>query len=219
MKKRIEEIVKRIPRCSSLADVGCDHGFCAYLALERGLAGKVIITDISEKCLKKAEKLLSSYIEEGVCVSVCTDGLDGVEPLPECVLMAGMGGDTITNVLERSGVPEKFVLQPMKNTKTVREYLLSKGCRMTEDNVFYDKKYYFIISGERGRGEKENYTQIELEFGRDSLKNPVFAGYIGERLERYRERLAAAATGAGREEIMRKISFLEEVQKCARKMF
>ena len=115
MKKRLEEIFALLPECETFADVGCDHGYVAKQMLESGKCKKVIISDVSKKCLDKAIALLSNEIEEGRAEAVVSDGFEKVK---ECdlALIAGMGGEEIVGILKRAKtLPLKLVLQPMKN--------------------------------------------------------------------------------------------------------
>lgn len=170
---RIEEICYYIDECESFADIGCDHGYCTLHALKSGKCKKAIISDVSKKSLAKAERLLSSYIADGRCKSVCCDGLGGIDRECELVLIAGMGGMEIIKILTEGFIPQRFIFQPMKNSEELRSFLIANGCKITADDIFIDGKYYFIIKGERLGGTKE-YSKEELAFGRDSLNNPVF---------------------------------------------
>ena len=58
MTARLDELFSLLPPCSKFADVGCDHGYIAQRMLLSGKCGHAVISDISEKCLKKAETLL-----------------------------------------------------------------------------------------------------------------------------------------------------------------
>ena len=136
MTKRLKEICAHIPKCAVLADVGCDHGYCAQYALESGLAQKVYITDISEKCLEKAISLLQKEIDEGRCIPLVGDGLS-VLPEPAAVLIAGMGGEEIIKILTGQ-LPPIFLLQPMKNSEKLRRFLLERGANITLDYTFED---------------------------------------------------------------------------------
>ena len=78
MTKRISAICSYLPKARVFADVGCDHGYCTEYMLKNGLCDRAYISDISKGSLQKAEKLLSRFIEEGVCIPVCADGLCGI---------------------------------------------------------------------------------------------------------------------------------------------
>lgn len=209
---RIEKICSYLDRCELLTDVGCDHGYCTKYALDNGLCKYAQITDISAKSLSKAEALLNGYIANGACKSYCTDGLKGIESFGQ-VLIAGMGGMEIIKIFSESGVPQKFVLQPMKNPEKVREYLLKSGCVISADDIFFCGKYYFIIKGERKTANgaaSSPYTKAQLIFGRDSLNNPVFTGFARAELKKLNSYLTHCTEGAAKIGVQERINFLKE---------
>lgn len=203
---RIDEICAFIDKCETFADVGCDHGFCAEYALKNDLCDRVYITDVSAKCLKKAETLLKDYISRGKCISVCTDGLAGVPKDLEQVLIAGMGGNEIIKIFEEGFIPRKFILQPMRDMRLVREFLIGNGCKITYDGIFRDKKFYFLIKGENSGGS-EKYDEYCLQFGKDSLKSPVFYEYAEEEITKKRSYVKRG----GSEKILKELRLLEEI--------
>ena len=167
---RIARLCAELPKAAVFADIGCDHGYCAQYVLKNGLCERAYITDISAKCLEKAEKLLAKEIAAGRCTAVCCDGLSGLPELPDCALIAGLGGEEICHILSGE-LPKTLVLQPMKNTDKVRSRLIELGRKIVKDITFLSGgKFYDLIVSE-GEGE-EHYTDYELEFGRDNLKNP-----------------------------------------------
>lgn len=211
MTKRQAIICSHIPKVGVFADVGCDHGYMAQYALENELCNLAVITDISRESLKKAETLLDRYVKVGRCKSVCTDGMTGID-LPDCALIAGMGGEEIIKILSDSGIPAQFILQPMKNAEKVRSYLVSNGCRITADYTFEDGKFYELIVGEREGGT--GYTDWEITFGRDNLKNPsqAFLRKIKREEAKLRNRLCnPALSQASREKLRERLYTLEVI--------
>lgn len=208
---RIEKILGLISPCKTFVDVGCDHGYVTKAVIDKGLCERAIITDISEKCLNKARRLLSKEIENGSVVSVVTDGLKGVKDADQ-VLIAGMGGEEIVKIIcESAFLPEKFVLQPMKNTKKVRLTLLEKGYKLEKDFVFYSgRKYYDLILAVRG---EDSYTEEELEFGRTNLieRSQDFKRRIREELEKINGYLGCGNLSSSSQQIFRK-----EIEKLER---
>ncbi len=209
---RIEYICSYISPCADFADVGCDHGYCSLYALKSGKCDKAYISDISAKSLAKAEALLKEYIDRGVCFPVCGDGLAGIPVDTEQVLIAGMGGMEIIKILKEGFIPRKFIFQPMKNADKLRAFLIERGCLITDDDIFFDGKYYFIIKGER-TGGTATYSAAQLFFGRDSLNNPVLCGYIKEQLEKERAHLDLCVAANQRAEILARINLLNEALK------
>lgn len=213
MTKRIRELCALLPACKTLADVGCDHGYLAQYALKEGLCGRVYITDISEKSLGKAVRLMQSEIAAGRCVPVCTDGMQGLPPV-EGAVIAGLGGEEIISILARDGIPPKFLLQPMKNSEKVRAFLLEHGCRIVRDYTFEDGKFYDVITGENCGGD--SYTQAELAFGRENLikRPPAFLKKVRVEIDKLRDRLTAPEMGEeAKARLQEKLTILENIDE------
>lgn len=200
--------------CETLADVGCDHGYCTLNAFKSGKCKCAVIADVSAKCLAKAETLLSGYISAGKCKSVCCDGLKDIPRDIGQVLIAGMGGEEIIKILSEGFIPEKFVLQPMKNAEKLRAYLIKNGCKITRDDIFSDGKFfYFVIKGGRSDDFTENYSELQLRFGRDSLNNPLIKSYAEAELTKRKSHLAGCKNAEAAKTILHDISLYEEVLK------
>ena len=101
MNGRLERVFDEIPACDTFADVACDHGYVALAMLASGKCRRAFVSDISEKSLKKAQTLLAEYIASGKCESFVSDGFDNL-PYADCALIAGVGGDLITEIIERA---------------------------------------------------------------------------------------------------------------------
>ena len=182
MTDRLEKIFALIPNCNTFADVGCDHGYIACEMLKRGKAKRVIVADISKKCLSKAEQLLAPYIEQDKAVSVVADGFNGL-PESDVGLVAGMGGEEICSILSNAKtLPKTLVLQPMKNADKVRKCAIKMGYKLQKDFVFFSAdKFYDIMLLSVG---KDSLTDEEIEFGRDNIKekNPDFIRQINSKI-------------------------------------
>lgn len=213
--KRLQTVCGQLSPCDTLADVGCDHGYCTLYALEHGLCRRAVISDISRSCLRKAEELLSSYIAEGRVESVCCAGLSQVSRNCDQVLIAGMGGEEIVKILEGGFLPQGLVLQPMKNTEKVRAFLLEKGYSLVRDFLFYDgPKHYDLLRAERGAPPRA-YGSLELEFGYDNIHTPSpdFRRFLQGEIENARGRLEKA--DASRAALQERLRRLEEALHAA----
>ena len=209
---RIEYLCSLIDPCASFADVGCDHGYCSLHVLRAGKCKDVIISDVSAKCLQKAEKLLSDFIVRGWCRAVRCDGLREIPENTEQILVAGMGGEEIIKILSEAFLPRKFIFQPMKNAEKLRAYLIERGCKITLDDIFKDGKFYFVIKGERGGGTAP-YSETELQLGRDALKNPLIKDYAREELLKKERYLTQCGESYQREKILEQIKILTEIMQ------
>lgn len=205
---RIKKLCSYLGECKTFADVGCDHGYCAQYMLKNGLCQRAVISDVSAKCLHKAEELLKNYILSGKCTPVCCYGLEKIDKTTDLVLIAGMGGEEIISILKSAYIPQNFVLQPMRNVRSVREYLLQEGAEITTDDVFESNgKYYFVLCGKRS-GKVTPYTEARLEFGCGDVRGAL-GSYLRDELAKKREYLKNGPAAENREKIVKSIEFTE----------
>lgn len=195
--KRIRLLCGQLAACETFADVGCDHGYCTQYMLEENLCRRAVVSDISAGSLSKAEKLLSAYIAAGRVAPVCCPGLEKIPKCTEQVLIAGMGGEEILNILREGFLPPALVLQPMRHAPKVRAYLLEQGYSIVRDFTFFDGKFYDVLRAEfpayRGAAAR-SYGERELTFGYDNIHSPSpdFLQMLEEEMRKCRARLAAA---------------------------
>lgn len=158
-----------------VADIGTDHAYLPiYLALNNKISNAVA-SDINEGPISKARENISKYNLEGKIFTCVANGLDGIERFnPSDIVICGMGGELIAQILEKSDYAKKsgvkLILQPMTSVKELREFL-QNGFKITqEDIVFEDNKIYQIICVEYDEIVR-NFTDIQLELGSENIKN------------------------------------------------
>ena len=210
MTDRLRIIFNEIPQCEVFADIGCDHGYIAKAMLKSGKASKVIISDVSEKCLDKARELLSEDIALGRVESVVSDGFDKIDDC-STALIAGMGGEEIINILYKAkNLPETLILQPMKNCDKVRCFVVENGYKIDKDFVFKaGGKFYDLIVLSIG---KDNLTEEEIEFGRTNVaeRNCDFIEMVNSRINKYNDYLKTIPDGQRKREILLEIERLKK---------
>ncbi len=173
--KRIDILCSHLCKVKSFADVGCDHGYCTEYMLKNSLCERAIFSDVSRGSLAKAEGLLRPFVEGGKATPALGDGFYAVPKDTEQVLIAGMGGSEIVDILsdEKYGfMPRLFVFQPMHDSEKLRRYILANGGYLERDYTFEDGKYYDVLVGGRaeyGGQVRVEYTDAEYEFGRENL--------------------------------------------------
>ena len=166
MTKRLKILTSHITFCNTFADVGCDHGLVSKFVLDNSLASEVIATDISKKSLDKAIKLLG---DKPNFTAICCDGFNGIKNVVDQAIISGMGGEEIVKILkDAKDIPNRLILSPQKNSYKVRKFLVDNFYKITNDYTIFDDKFYDIIVAEKG---KDFYTENELIFGKDNLKN------------------------------------------------
>ena len=139
---RLNKLVSLVPNCELLADVGCDHGYVGIEVLRLGKAKRVAFSDVSQPSLNKARANCPKEYKS-VTSFHCQDGLGDINA--DCAIIAGMGGLEIISILQNAKhLPNKLVLQPMRNQRDVRVFVSSKY-EVVTDEKFFDEKYYDVM--------------------------------------------------------------------------
>ena len=158
----------------SFADIGTDHAYLAIkLALERGVDG--IASDLREGPCERARKNVRQYGLDDKIKIYCRSGLDSVEEFsPDNIIICGMGGELIAEILEKSEYPKasrcRLILQPMSMQDELRRYLCREGFAIQNELVIYDSgKYYQLISA-KYTGDSYTLDEVEALLGQLNLK-------------------------------------------------
>ena len=198
---RLEAIVDLCPTTKKIADIGCDHGYVTAELILEDKAKMVVATEKSEQCLNKAI-ILANTINIAPFISFRQG--DGFGPITkydkiDCAVIAGMGGEEIIQILQNK--PRRlfdFVLQPMKDTVKLREYLLQNHFKIEVDKLVKDgDKFYNVIKTTHGR---DRMSDIEVFFGRTNFTDnyQVFYEYLIERQKKLNQFKAQAGVLGGK---------------------
>lgn len=185
---RLQSIVKLIYPYRIIADIGCDHGYLALEGFNNDLIDFALLVDNKIGPLNSAKINLSSISNNKYQLSL-SDGISALTKDIECVLILGMGGINICEILsnkEKLKNVKRLILQPNNNTYLVRKFLMDNCYNIVEELIIYDKKYYEVIVAEKGCS---NYTSIELKYGPINIKNKTktFKDYLLNKISRLKK--------------------------------
>ncbi|MEG1429485.1 MAG: class I SAM-dependent methyltransferase [Hydrogenoanaerobacterium sp.] len=121
------------------ADIGADHGQLITWLVARGVCTRGYSCDINEKPLLHSRATARRFGVEDKISFVLSDGLEKLdENAVDDVIIAGMGGDLIAEILERghwhSG-KHSFILQPMTRPDELRRRLCLGGYSITAEHA------------------------------------------------------------------------------------
>lgn len=182
-------------KCDVIMDVGTDHGYIAIELIKRNLADKVIASDINKDPLNKAKLNVTL---EGLSNKIELRLGGGLTPVKENevngILIAGMGGNLIRDILENDIKKVKnmdyLVLQPAQNPEVLREYLYISDYEIIDEDVCFDEgKYYEVF---KVKYKENNSTKLENIFYEVSpmllnKKSDVFKDYLYEKIDKYKK--------------------------------
>lgn len=147
---RLKKIADKIEEGSSVLDVGTDHGYLPLYLYEKGNYGKLILSDISEGSLKKAEDDAKEYFPDVKFDLRIGDGLKVVEPYEvDTVIIAGMGGNLIKDILnfdlEKSWSFNQYVFEPRRHIGRLRHYLLYHSFKIVDEDLVREGDFIWPI--------------------------------------------------------------------------
>lgn len=182
---RLKVIASFVPKGKSVCDVGTDHGYLPAALCLSGDFKSVTATDIREKPLKKAAENLARFGANDVGLILC-NGLSAVPyEKAETVIIAGMGGDVISGIIDRCPYKEKslFILQPMSAAPVLREYLASNGFEIKKETAVIDNKRIYPVMCCRFDGKKRVITSLQKRIGAIKPDTKANSDYIKRQLK------------------------------------
>lgn len=217
---RLSLIAEMLGSCDCCADIGSDHGRLGAFLVQNRRAQRVCLTDISAASLEKARRLvaltgLSAHV--GFYVG---DGARALEESVDAAVIAGMGGETIAEIVEGAQGRldgARLILQPNVAAPELRRRLNAAGWRIEDEALAKDgRRIYLVMRCAQG---SQSLSEREIEVGPVLLEKrpPLLADYARFRLRVAKAALAGARAGADERSAMaleREISIWEGVETC-----
>ena len=160
--KRIEELTNYIAPFDVIADIGCDHGYLIKIAFDKTLIKKAYAIDNKIGPLENAKNNLKDYKNVSFLLS---DGLNDLAEDVEVIVIAGMGGNLVKNILEKNisklDNVKRIIIEANRNTEIVREFAVNNNFKIVSEKIIeQDSIFYEIIVLEKGK-MKLNSTEIK----------------------------------------------------------
>lgn len=151
LSNRLLACAQEITPLAKIADIGTDHAYIPiWLALKERIS-HALACDIRIGPLQNAKKNIENFNLSEIIETRLSDGLENIsETEADEIIIAGMGGNMITNILEKCSwknkYQKKFILQPMKYENKLRKYLASNGYEIkSEKAVICSGKIYSVM--------------------------------------------------------------------------
>lgn len=168
LSKRLYAVASLVKPDSSIADVGTDHGYVPVYLCKKGIIKRAVASDINEGPLSSCKSLVAQEGLEDkikVCLSdglneLCSDAFD-------TVIIAGMGGELIADILSRfDEIREKhLVLNPMTHPELVREFLFDNGFEINNDLIVADGRHHYSVFDAEYTGKFLPKSRIDYYLG------------------------------------------------------
>ena len=130
LQPRLRLLADMVPAGAHLADIGTDHGYLPVWLMQQGRIASAIAADIGPEPLAHARRTAAEY-GAALDLRLC-DGLRGIAPHEaDTLVMAGMGGETIIQILTDSPWPRTsgctLLLQPQSRAEALRRFQAQFG--------------------------------------------------------------------------------------------
>jgi tRNA (adenine22-N1)-methyltransferase len=215
MSPRMLMIAQAVNSCKKVFDTGSDHAFIPIYLVLKGICGSAVASDVKEGPIKVSARNIRRFKLEN---RISVEKGDGIENAAgyDSIIIAGMGGQLICDIISRSSDIAKkavqLILQPMNAPEKLRKYLWDNGYRIIDENLCSEKhKVYNVICAEY-TGKQETYEKWQLHTSKNLVekKHILLSGYLEPKLRRLYDMRNGISNGS--EELNDLIKKLEEIK-------
>lgn len=183
--ERLSTIASFINKDAFVMDVGADHGLLEKYLIDNEIVKHIIAVENKKGPLDILKNNLIGY---DVTISY-SNGIKDITPEVDTLVLAGMGGMLIVNILNSDSSKLKnvkhIIIDAHKDIEFVRREISKLGYYIKTEKIVYENNiYYFVINFESGN---KKLTDIEYEFGVNISMDPLFEKYRESQIEKMME--------------------------------
>ena len=167
LSKRLKIIFDMVPK-SVVADIGSDHGKLMIALVEAGIVNKGYAVENKEGPFERLRSNLIRYHVNDKITPLFSDGIKDITRDVETIVIAGMGGTNIVNILKAH--PEKLVrvqtiiIDAHTAVPLARKEICQMGFAIADEKIVKeDDIFYEIIKFIKA--DKAIISDEDLEFG------------------------------------------------------
>lgn len=168
LSKRLQVASNYIDPNLNFADIGCDHGYLAIDAINKGV--KIVqLVDNKIGPLNIAKNNLEQYLNDSEVIFTLGDGLKLLDSRINIVAICGMGGDLISKILADSILTAKkldyLILEANSKVDNLRKYLNSEDFEILDEDFVIDRNKKYVVMKTKYSPNYKKITDLEIEFG------------------------------------------------------
>ncbi len=224
--KRLALVAAYVPAGSVVADIGADHAYLPVHLVETGRCKRVIATELRPGPFQSALRQVAEHQLDTNIDLRLGDGLTVLKPAEaEVIILAGMGGNTIREILAASpeilNTVEMLILQPQADPGDLRGWLAANGWKIADEQLVEENgRIYIVIAAAPGCEAVRDPLLLELGPRLVEKKDPLLKRYLKIIAGRYERALAGmcAANSAAAAEKARatenKLAGIRRILNC-----
>ncbi len=215
LSKRLNSCLNFTQGFNKLADIGTDHAQLPFEAIERGYVSFALAIDNKVGPFGIATNNVKDHNLQKKITVLLSDGLEQLDDNVDVVVISGMGGSLIADILLKHNLKnvKRFILQPNNDADVVRKVLNKVDYHIVDELIIDEKKQlYDLIVIEPGKAE---YNDLQILFGPINLleKSHFFISRNEKEISRLQNLLKIITSTEKRISIKAKILLLEEALK------
>lgn len=154
LSKRLQKIVGHVPSGKIIVDIGSDHGLLVSYLVKNGISLFAIAGEINDGPFQATINQTSNFnLKDKIAVRK-GNGLEVIQEDVDVIIIAGMGGTLITEILENGKEKlknvERLILQPNVREENIRKWLDDNDWNIIDEEILREnQKIYEIIIAER----------------------------------------------------------------------
>ena len=176
--QRIKTIGDFIEKDDVVVDVGADHGLLELYLLAK--SPNILITAVENKI--GPYKILESSLEglKNIKLSL-SDGIEAVDENTTTIVIAGMGGLNIKNILDKH--PEKLerinkiVIDAHRDIEIARRTIVDYGFKFNEEKIVYEQDKFYIVSEFVKTDRVPDYNYVFIQIGYKLYNDKLWPKY------------------------------------------
>lgn len=178
---RLKTATSLINDHSVVFDVGCDHALADIYLVKNNENVLVYAADNKSGPLQQATKNIKKYRVQDKVIPVLSEGLEKMPDDTDTIMITGMGGLNIINILitdiSKLKNINNIVLGPQQDISLVRKTLIKNNFHLVTEKIIYEnKKYYFIQKYAPG---KKYHSKLVIEYGHPDLyQDKIYKRYL-----------------------------------------
>lgn len=183
---RLKTIAKMLDKGKIVADIGSDHALLPCYLLLENYSSKVYSIDNKPGPLQGALENIEKYQLVDKVIPILASGLDELPLDTQAIIIAGMGFDTISEIISqnisKAQALESIIIQSNTDWHKLRAILKSQGFSIMQEEfiISRNKEYLFVKASHTGQSNINN-----VYVGDYLMHDSSYRNYMREQVELY----------------------------------
>ena len=206
---RIQEILEWV-NGECIADIGCDHAYVVCNAILNHQSKKGYACDVAQGPLNNAKKTIVDNHLSDLVTCRLLDGIQGLESDVDQIIICGMGGKLIMDILSKGKLylGLRLLLSSHKDDYALRKYLMENKIHIVREKIIYDNNHYYPILDCVVDTTVQNISEANLHFGVNMVDNEIYQNYLDFEENKYKNILNKVS----KPEFLEKIEYIKEIR-------